>query len=211
MGGGGVVAHAIYRHSMAHVPCTTRGSKGRPQEPTGTHVEGVSWLCSKRPATLAYVLVQLFELHTHRFYLSQALNSVNPTTHPTPRCGTGWAWCVCLWETSVTVWRLTRRPWSWLQTCTICPCAWRSSIGLYNHKFYLSPALNFVHPPPLTTPIPTPTPQVWNWLGLARVSMGDIRDGVEAYKKALELDHVLAQWVWPAHTQTFSLSPCLKP
>jgi cytochrome c-type biogenesis protein CcmH/NrfG len=29
--------------------------------------------------------------------------------------------------------------------------------------------------------------QAWNYLGLGRVSMGDIRDGCRAYEKAIEL------------------------
>jgi hypothetical protein len=58
-----------------------------------------------------------------------------------------------------------------------------------------------------------PTPQVWNWLGLARVSMGDICDGVEAYKKALELvpdmHHLsmcLRSFMWAVHTDLLPVS-----
>lgn len=58
------------------------------------------------------------------------------------------------------------------------------------------PAINSRHlsnpliPPHLAPPHPSFSlqSQIWNYLGLARVSMGDIRDGCKAYQKALELD-----------------------
>jgi cytochrome c-type biogenesis protein CcmH/NrfG len=66
----------------------------------------------------------------------------------------------------------------------ICTCL-RSTLPLYRHILALPQPLTPVQPPP--PHIGNCNLQVWNWLGLACVSMGDIRDSVEAYKKALEL------------------------
>jgi hypothetical protein len=57
----------------------------------------------------------------------------------------------------------------------------------------VAPSLPSPPPPPLAQsspqlmPLPQPKPQAWNMLGLCRVSMGDIRDGLAAYEKAVEL------------------------
>ncbi len=53
---------------------------------------------------------------------------------------------------------------------------------------------NLIHPSPFT--LPSIVLQVWNFLGLARVSMGDIRSGCEAYEKAIELEpNMLEAWL----------------